>query len=187
MSEQGEVICLDDTDSDEEPQHRDMGVGTNDNQEDVEIVDSKEGVLATLENVAVIKNNGDVGPSSRAFWGKGEEDSDEVQIVDTKEVRQTILEVREKDVGVGTKEQPVKKVAVANKVVKEGAPKEKEAGVGTMEREVGVGPNHPAAAKLVGLHRNPSGQSTLNFGNKVRRKGHSVEKREGVSTSGGRC
>ena len=184
MSDQGEgeVICLDDS-SDEEPQHRDMGVGTNDRQEDVAIVDSKEGVLDSLNNVAVTRENNEVGPSDRAFWGKGDEDpdSDEVQIVDTKEVRQTILEVREKDMGVGTRDRE-KVNGAGTRVVKEGVAREREVGVGPREKDVAVGPSHPAGHRqMIGLHKNPSGQTTLNFGSKVRRKGHSVEKKDGVS------
>ena len=59
----------DDNESDDEPQHRDMGFGTNDNREDVKIVDSKEGVLGSLDNVALTKKPG-VGPSNRSFGGR---------------------------------------------------------------------------------------------------------------------
>ena len=72
MIEEGEIICLDDTESDD-----DMGGGTNDNREDVKIVDSKEGVLGSLDNVALTKKPG-VGPSDGSFRGKGKKEGDEV-------------------------------------------------------------------------------------------------------------
>ena len=65
----------DDNESDDEPQHRDMGFGTNDNREDVKIVDSKEGVLGSLDNVDVTKKP-EVGPSDRSFKGEGKENDD---------------------------------------------------------------------------------------------------------------
>jgi len=180
MADEGEVICLDDSESDGEPQHRDMGVGTNDTQEDVEIVDSKKGILSKLDNVAITRTKKkEVGPSDRAFWGRGAEDSDEVEIVDTKEVKQTILEVRDAVVGTsettGSGPKRVAKTAVKERNVSASSP-EKESDASDSNS------NQPVGAKLLGLHRNPSGQSTLNFGSKIRRnKGrqNSAERREG--------
>jgi len=176
-SDHGEVICLDDS-SEGEPEHRDMGVGTNDRQEDVAVVDSKDGVLDSLKNVAVTQQQKEVGPTDRAFWGKGEEDSDEVQIVDTKEVKQTILEVREKDMGVGTRDSE-KDICVSNKRVKEGVDTERDVEESSRERDVGVGPNHPTEQKSGRPHKNPSAQAPVNIDTKVKRKSHSAEKRDG--------
>ena len=72
MIEEGEIICLDDAESDD-----DMGGGTNDNREDVKIVDFKEGALGSLDNVAVTKKP-EVGPSDRSSRGEGKENDDEV-------------------------------------------------------------------------------------------------------------
>ena len=181
MADEGEVICLDDSESDGEPQHRDMGVGTNDTKEDVEIVESKKGILSKLDNVAIIRTKKkEIGPSDRAFWGRGGEDSDEVEIVDTKEVKQTILEVRDAVVGAveanGSGSKRVAKAGVKEKNVCASSP-EKESDASDSNQTVG--------AKLLGLHRNPSGQATLNFGSKVRRnRGRQIssERKEGVSS-----
>ena len=72
MIEEGEIICLDDAESDD-----DIGGGKNDNREDMKIVDSKEGALGSLDNVAVTKKP-EVGPSDRSFRGEGKEKGDEV-------------------------------------------------------------------------------------------------------------
>ena len=70
--------------------------------------------------------------------GKGKEEGDEVQKVDTKEVRQTILEVREKDMGVGTSEVPLNEVSVPKKLMMKDVRKEKEIGVSATEKDASV-------------------------------------------------
>ena len=53
-----------------------------------------------------------------------------MQKVDTKEVRQTILDVREKDMGVGTSE-----VSVPKKLMMKDVRREKEIGVSATEKD----------------------------------------------------
>ena len=58
----------------------------------------------------------ELGDELQKVDGNGKEEGYEVQKVDMKEVRQTILEVREKDMGVGTSEVPLKEVSVPKKL-----------------------------------------------------------------------
>ena len=59
-----------------------------------------------------------------------------MQKVDTKEVRQTILELREKDMGVGTSEVPLNEVSVPKKA--KDVRKEKKIGVSAIEKDASV-------------------------------------------------
>ena len=62
-----------------------------------------------------------------------------MQKVDTKEVRQTILELREKDMGVGTSE-----VSVPKKLMMKDVRREKEIGVSATEKD--------ASAVILNIH-----------------------------------
>ena len=87
MAEQYEIVCLDDSESEREPENRDMLVTSSEPKEDVKIIVDSEGLLARLKHVTVIKKENEVGPRDRAFWGRDrDEDSEdsEIQIIDCK-------------------------------------------------------------------------------------------------------